>query len=208
MPVAKSAYGVGPDGDAVSSYRVENSRGTVLTMTDFGAIVIAFEVADRDGKRENINLGFGSLEGYMQRHPYFGATVGRYGNRIAGGKFTLDDVEYSLATNNGPNHLHGGIKGFDRYVWKAEIQEDSDAQGIKFSRTSADGEEGFPGNLQVSVVYKLDNNDTLTIEYSATTDKATPVNLTNHCYWNLRGVGDGTALEHTMQLEALVAFDA
>ena len=144
-------------------------------MTDYGAIVVAFEFADKNGTAKNLNLGFSSLDGYLQRHPYFGATVGRYGNRIAGGKFSIDGNEYALATNNGPNNLHGGIVGFDRFVWKTELVEQADSQGIKFSRTSPDGEEGFPGNLEVAVVYTLGNDDSLRIDYSATTDKATPI---------------------------------
>ncbi len=176
--------------------------GTVLKLTDYGAIVVALEVADRNGKRENVTLGFDNLKGYQQRHPYFGATVGRFCNRIAQGKFTLDGKEYTLATNNDPNHLHGGDKGFDRYVWDAEEVEAANGLGIKFSRTSKDGEEGYPGNLSVSVVYFLSNDNELRVEFTATTDAATPVNLTNHSYWNLGGAGSGPVLGHELMLAA------
>lgn len=202
MSIQKESFGTTPDAIEASLYTIRNKQGTVLKMTDYGAIVVAFEFADKNGTAKNLNLGFSSLDGYLQRHPYFGATVGRYGNRIAGGKFSIDGNEYALATNNGTNSLHGGIVGFDRFVWKTELVEQADSQGIKFSRTSPDGEEGFPGNLEVAVVYTLGNDDSLRIDYSATTDKATPINLTNHCYWNLAGVGSGVVDDHELTLAA------
>ena len=185
-------------------YTIENKNGTVLKMIDYGAIVVAVEVADKAGKRENITLGFDKLEGYLGKHPYFGATVGRYGNRIAKGKFTLDGKEYTLATNNAPNHLHGGEKGFDKRMWEVEKvdAEPEEGLGLKFSRMSKDGEEGYQGNLKVSVVYFLGHDDSLKIEYTATTDKATPLNLTNHCYWNLSGAGSGNILDHHLMINA------
>ena len=194
----KTDFGITPDGDAVSVFVFRNAQGTVLRMTDFGAIVTALELADRDGNRANVNLGFASLEGYLRRHPYFGSTVGRVCNRVANGQFQLDGKVYSLATNNGSNHLHGGNKGFDRYVWTTETLPD----GVCFSRTSADGEEGYPGNLDVRVTYRLTEDNELAINYQATTDKPTPINLTNHCYWNLAGVGSGNILDHELTLAA------
>lgn len=201
MSVEETSFGNTPDGEALL-FTVRNANGTTLKMTNFGAIVVAFDVADKAGQVANVNLGFDSIEGYLQRHPYFGATVGRYGNRIAGGKFTIDGTEYSLATNNGPNHLHGGIAGFDRFIWATEVIETADAQGIKFSRMSPDGEEGYPGNLSVAVTYLLGNDDSLRIDYEATTDKSTPLNLTNHCYWNLAGVGSGQIHDHELRIHA------
>lgn len=202
MKMEKSVFGNTPDGHAVSLYSIENSKGTVLKMTDYGAIVVALEFADKTGKRQNITLGFDAFEGYLGAHPYFGATIGRYGNRIAKGRFTLDGHEYTLATNNAPNHLHGGDKGFDKQMWKVDEVREANAQGLRFTRTSEDGEEGYPGNLQVTVVYTLGNDDSLRIDYRATTDKATPLNLTNHCYWNLSGAGSGTILDHRLKIEA------
>ena len=201
MTVEKQSFGELPEGEA-QLYTLTNTGGTVLRMTNYGAIVVAFEFAGRDGVRKNLNLGFDTLAGYQQRHPYFGATVGRYGNRIANGKFSIDGTEYTLATNNGPHHLHGGDVGFDRYLWDTEILEDADFQALRFSRTSPDGEEGFPGNLEVTVTYTLGNDHSLRIDYVAKTDKATPLNLTNHCYWNLAGVDAGVVTDHELQIEA------
>lgn len=202
MKMEKAAFGKTPDGKAVSLYTIENSKGTVLKMTDYGAIVVAVEFADKHGKKENITLGFDEFEGYLGAHPYFGATVGRYGNRIARGKFTLEGEQYTLATNNAPNHLHGGDKGFDKRMWVAEEARKGNSLGLTFKRVSEDGEEGYPGNLRVAVTYLLGEDDSLRIDYAATTDKATPLNLTNHCYWNLSGAGSGTILDHQLQIEA------
>ena len=202
MTLERSSFGKTAAGEAASLFTCRNDHGTVLKLTDFGAIVVALEVADRNGKRENITLGFDTLSGYEQRHPYFGATVGRYCNRIAQGKFVLGGQEYTLATNNAPNHLHGGDKGFDRFVWNSAEVRTADAVGVKFSRTSPAGEEGYPGNLQVTVTYSLTNADELRIEFTASTDAATPVNLTNHCYWNLAGVGSGTVLGTELEIMA------
>jgi aldose 1-epimerase len=147
-------------------------------------------------------LGYPTLDGYLKPHPYFGAIVGRVGNRIAKGKFTLEGVTYKLATNDGENHLHGGIKGFDKVVWNAEPVREDSAVGVKFSYLSKDGEEGYPGNLSCAVTYWLTNNNELKIEYQATTDKATPVNLTHHSYFNLAGQGQGDILNHQLEILA------
>ena len=202
MSFQTSDFGKSNDGSPVSLYTLTNQHGFVVKLTDFGAIVVSVEVPDRNGKIDNINVGFNSLEGYLQDHPFFGATVGRYCNRIANGKFTLDGETYSLATNNGPHHLHGGDIGFDKYIWDVERIENSDGVGIRFSRTSLDGEEGYPGTLQVTAFYFLSNNNELKVEFTAETDKATPLNLTNHCYWNLDGVQAGSIRNHELLIEA------
>jgi aldose 1-epimerase len=202
MKVEKTSFGKTADGHEVSLFTCTNANKLVLKMIDYGAIVVAMETPDRNGKFANINLGFQDLKGYLERHPYFGSTVGRYCNRIAKGKFTLNGKEYTLAVNNPPNHLHGGEKGFDKQMWKAAEIKTPDAVGVKFTRRSPDGEEGYPGNLDVSVTYTLTNENELKIEFTATTDKATPVNLTNHNYWNLAGAGSGTILEQELTLQA------
>jgi aldose 1-epimerase len=202
MSIAKTSFGKTEDGQEIDLYTCTNANGLVVKLTNYGAIVVSVETPDRDGKLANITLGFDKLDGYLQRHPYFGATVGRYCNRIAKGKFTLDGQEYTLAANNGENHLHGGVAGFDKQVWKAEEVKTDDGVGIKFTRRSVDGEEGYPGNLDAVVTYTLTNANELRMEFSATTDKATPCNLTNHNYWNLAGVGSGTNENHELQLES------
>ena len=195
-------FGTLPSGEEVTCFTLINDRGTVVKLIDYGAIVTSVETIDRDGKRENITLGFKNLEGYLQRHPYFGATVGRYCNRIANGQFELDGQKYSLAKNNGENSLHGGERGFDRVSWKSEKFENAEEVGVIFTYESPDGEEGYPGTLRTTARYSLTHKNELRMEFMATTDKTTTVNLTNHCYWNLRGAGDGTVLEHSLQLEA------
>jgi aldose 1-epimerase len=202
MTVKKTDFGKTSDGTAASLYTCTNDHGVIVKLTDYGATVVSVETPDRAGKPANINLGFDSVAGYEGHGAYFGCVVGRYGNRIAQGKFTLDGKTYTLATNNGENHLHGGAKGFNRYVWKSEPIEREGEVGVKFSRTSPDGEEGYPGNLQVTVEYTLNNDNELKIDYTATTDKPTVVNLTNHCYWNLAGAGSGTVLDHVLLLAA------
>jgi aldose 1-epimerase len=202
MRVTVESFGQLADGRAVKLFTCRNENGLVLKLTDYGAIVVAFEVPDRDGNPANINLGFSELEGYLQRHPYFGSTVGRYCNRIAGGKFTLDGQEYNLAKNNGENHLHGGLIGFDRVLWNAEVVEAENAAGVRFTYRSPDGDEGYPGNLDVSATYLLTADDELQVEFQASSDQATPVNLTNHCYWNLAGAGRGDILAHEATIEA------
>ena len=202
MNITKSAFGKTKDGTEVSLFTCTNANGLVMKVMTYGATVVSMETPDKAGKLANIQLGFPTLEGYLQRHPYFGSTVGRYGNRIAKGKFSIDGKEYSLATNNGPNHLHGGKVGFDAVVWNAEEVKTGDSVGVKFTYKSKDGEEGYPGNLSVTVVYSLTTNNEMKIDYSATTDKATVVNLTNHCYWNLGGAGSGDILKTQLTLMA------
>lgn len=202
MSVEKTQFGTLPDGRQVELYTCTNANGLTLKMMTYGAIVVAVETPDREGELENITLGFDSLEPYLERHPYFGATVGRYCNRIAKGKFTLNGTQYTLAVNNGPNHLHGGENGFDRVLWNAEPIQRDDAVGVRMTYRSKDGEEGYPGNLDVTAIYTLNNDNELAIEFEAKTDKATPVNLTNHNYWNLSGAGDGKIYDHQLKLAA------
>jgi len=202
MSVEKTVFGKTSEGVEVDLYTCTNANGVVLKMTNYGATTVSLEVPDRDGKMANITMGFDSLDGYLGKHPYFGATVGRYCNRIAKGKFTLDGQEYTLATNNGPNHLHGGNVGFNKVVWDAEPFETETGVGVKFTYLSKDGEEGYPGSLNATAVYTLTNDDELVVEFTATTDKPTPVNLTNHNYWNLGGEGTGTIRDHVLEIPA------
>jgi aldose 1-epimerase len=174
----------------------------------YGATLVSLEVPDRTGKAGDIVLGYEALEGYLKNSPYFGSIVGRYGNRISKGKFVLDGVTYKLAANNGENHLHGGIKGFDKVVWKAEPLREPGSVAVRFIYLSRDGEEGYPGNLAVAVVYSLSNDNELKISYEATTDKATPVNLTHHSYFNLAGEGDVTGHELMINADAYTPVDS
>ena len=203
MSISTDSFGKTPDGQRVALYTLTNANGIRARITNYGAILVSLEVPDRDGKLADITLGYDTLDGYLTRHPYFGATVGRYANRIGAAKFKLNDVEYQLAANNGPNHLHGGIKGFDKVVWKAEeTKANNDEAMVKLSYLSKDGEEGYPGNLACTVTYTLTKNDELKINYEAETDKATVINLTNHSYWNLAGQGNGDILSHELMLNA------
>ncbi|MCI0537609.1 MAG: galactose mutarotase [Verrucomicrobiales bacterium] len=198
MKIQKTPFGKMPDGIAVDLYTLRNSQGTLVKVTTYGAIITEIHTPDRTGKPANIALGFDNLDQYLKGHPYFGAIAGRVANRIAKGKFALDGKEYTLAVNNGPNHLHGGLKGFDKKLWKAEPVQATDGAALKLTCTSPDGEEGYPGHLTVTVVYTLTDKNELKMEYTATTDKATPINLTNHTYFNLAGSGD--VLDHELTL--------
>jgi len=200
MKIDISDFGTTPDGQKVALYTLTNSAGNVVQLTNYGAIITKVEVPDRAGQRANVMLSFPKLEGYLERHPYFGATVGRYANRIAGGRFQIDGKTYSLVTNNGPNHLHGGTIGFDKKVWTAETQQTDQALKVIFRTFSPDGEEGYPGRLDITAEYTWSNNNELTFTFVATTDKATVVNLTNHGYWNLSGAGHGNILGTELQL--------
>jgi len=202
MGITKRPFGKTEDGTEVDQYVLTNGKGLTVKVITYGAMITAVEVPDRDGKVENVTLFRDSLEDYVAGHPYFGCAVGRYANRIAKGKFTLDGTEYTLATNNGPNHLHGGEKGFDKHVWKAKPIEEEGSVGVKFRLVSPDGDEGYPGTLTATVTYTVTADDELTMSYTAKTDKPTVVNLTNHAYWNLAGAGSGDVLRHKLMLNA------
>jgi aldose 1-epimerase len=200
--IQKIDFGKTPDGTPVDLYVLTNAKGTVAKIMTYGAILTELHVADRDGKLEDVVLGFDDLKDYLAGHPMYGATVGRVANRIAKGRFTLDGKEYKLAVNSGPNAIHGGRKGFDKVVWKAEALSKPDGVAVQFNYRSRDGEEGYPGNLSTTVTYTLTNDNELKITYAAATDKPTPVNLTNHSYFNLAGGGLGDVLGHELMLAA------
>ena len=201
MSVHKELFGNTPEGVAVDLYTLTNSKGLRVKIMTYGATIISVETPDRKGKIENVTLSLDNLHEYLKGHPFFGSTVGRYANRIAKGKFTLDGKQYTLATNNNENHLHGGVKGFDKAVWKAESLETADAVAVVFTHVSPDGDEGYPGKLNAKVTYSLTNDNELKMEYEATTDRPTIVNLTNHTYWNLTGATDDV-LGHQLTLNA------
>ena len=192
------------DFDDIKLYTLKNENGVTVKVTNYGAIITSILVPDRDGTLADIALGYDRVEDYINAvdKPYFGAIVGRYGNRIANGSFKIGKEEYSLATNNGANHLHGGIIGFDKVVWDAEPIEGDGWTGVRLKYLAKDKEEGYPGNLNVTVTYRLTNDNQLKVDYYATTDKATPVNLTQHTYFNLKGEGNGTILDHELMLNA------
>jgi aldose 1-epimerase len=195
-------YGTTSDGRVVHEYTLTNANGMGVTVITFGGIITSIKVPDRNGAMANIVLGLASLKDYETVSPYFGAITGRYANRIAKAKFTLEGQTYSLAVNDGPNSLHGGKVGFDKRVWAAREVKGADGAGLELTYLSQDGEEGYPGNLNVSVVYTLTDENELKIDYTATTDKPTVVNLTNHSYFNLLGEGMGTIYEHTLWINA------
>lgn len=190
------------DFDSIRLYTLKNASGVQVKVTNYGATITSITTPDRDGNFADIALGYNRVEDYINAvdKPYFGAVVGRYGNRINQGRFTLDGEPYELACNNGKNHLHGGVIGFDKVVWTAEASSESNK--LRLSYRAKDGEEGYPGNLDIEVVYHLTDGDELVVSYIATTDKATPVNLTQHTYFNLRGEGAGTILDHQLMLNA------
>ena len=198
--VKTEAYGTLPDGGKVTQYTLKNANGISVSIINYGGILTQVNVPDRNGKAANVTLGFDSLDGYLGPDPYFGALVGRYGNRIAKGQFTLDGKTYKLATNNGANHLHGGKVGFNDRLWQAEPTTVDGAPALKVTYVSENGEEGYPGELTSEVVYSLNDKNELKIDYTATTTAATPINLTNHAYWNLAGEGSGTILDHVLTL--------
>ena len=199
----KTVFGRLPDGRNADLYTLRNEKGMEVKITNYGGTIVSCTAPDRNGTYADVVLGCDSLAGYLRGTPYFGALVGRYGNRIAKGKFTLDGVTYSLATNNIGNHLHGGITGFDKVLWTASAVENSGANpALKLTYLSKDGEEGYPGNLPVEVVYTLQSDNALKIEYTATTDKKTVVNLTNHAYFNLADAGKSDILGHELLLKA------
>ena len=195
--IQRTAFGKLSDGTAAELFRLRNANGLVAKITNYGATITELHVPDRNGNLGDVVLGFDNLAQYLQGHPCFGATVGRVANRIARGRFVLDGKTYALAINSGPNHIHGGIKGFDKVVWQAAPQKGA---AVKFAYTSPDGEEGYPGTLSVEVTMSLTDANELRLDYGAATDKPTPVNLTNHSYFNLAGRGD--VLAHELMLAA------
>jgi aldose 1-epimerase len=201
--VKKVDFGKTREGMSVDLFVLTNAKGAVAKIMTYGAIITELHVPDRDGKSDDVELGFDNLEQYLAGHPCFGATIGRVTNRIGKARFTLDGKEYQLVANSGPNSIHGGKKGFDKVVWKGEPAESQEGPAVKMTYLSADGEEGYPGNLSVAVVFTLTNENALKLEYTATTDKPTPVNLTNHSYFNLAGAKSGSdVLEHELMLAA------
>ncbi|MEJ7712806.1 MAG: aldose epimerase family protein [Pyrinomonadaceae bacterium] len=192
----KQAFGKTADGEAVDLYTLTNSKGMEVQITNYGGIIVSLKTPDRAGKAGDVVLGFESLDGYLKPHPFFGALVGRYANRIAKGVFKLNNTEYKLAQNNNGNHIHGGPRGFDKRVWKAREV----AEMLELVYASKDGEEGYPGNLTTTVTYQLTDANELKISYSASTDKDTIINLTNHSYFNLAGTGD--VLGHEVMINA------
>ena len=200
--IMKESFGSTTEGKKADLFTLTNSNGLVAKITNYGCIVTELHVPDRDGKFTDIVLGFDNLDDFIKDTPYFGAVVGRYGNRIAKGKFTLNGKEYSLAVNNGENHLHGGLKGFDKVLWDAQEMHTDNGPALKLTYLSADGEEGYPGNLSCTVIYTLTNKNELKISYEAQTDKPTPINLTHHSYFNLAGHDAGDILAHEIMIDA------
>lgn len=199
--IKKQAFGTVPEG-RVDLYTMTNSRGMEVRAMNYGGIIVSLRVPDKKGVLADVVLGFDTLDAYLNNKPYFGAIIGRYANRIANGKFTLNGAGYRLARNNGMNSLHGGLKGFDKVLWRGEQFENNQGIGVVFTYTSKNGEEGYPGNLKAKVTYTLTDQSELQIEYQATTDEATPVNLTNHSYFNLVSEGNGDILKHNLILNA------
>lgn len=192
------------DFSSIKLYKMKNAHGMEVHVTNYGAIITSILVPDRQGKLGDVALGYNDVSGYINAvdKPYFGAIVGRYGNRIAKGKFTIDGTEYTLATNNGPNALHGGIIGFDKVVWDAQVPTDVEDPSVVLTYTAKDREEGYPGNLKIQVTYRLTPDNEIVVDYLATTDQPTPVNLTQHTYFNLKGEGQGDILGHELKLHA------
>jgi aldose 1-epimerase len=201
--ITMKPYGKMPkDGPTVDEYTMTNKNGMTMKVITLGGIVTEIHVPDKNGKMADVCLGCSNLEEYLEGHPFFGSIVGRVGNRIAKGKFTLNGKEYTLAVNNGPNHLHGGTKGFDKKVWKARPDPEKEVPTLVLDYRSKDGEEGYPGDLDVEITYRLLDTNAWEITYVAKTDKPTPVNLTQHCYFNLAGHDSGTILDHLLQIDA------
>jgi len=200
--LSEKLWGAMPDGAQIRLYTFRNAAGTETSIANYGGRVIKFKTADRDGRAADIVLGFDDLDGYLGKNPYFGALVGRYANRIGNAEFTLNGETYKLAQNNGPNALHGGLKGFDKVAWKAEQVSSPDGPALRLDYVSADGEEGYPGTLAVNVTYALTEGNELRIDYRATSDKVTVLNLTNHSYFDLAGQGTGKILDHVVTIDA------
>jgi len=202
MAVTQSTFGAMPDGTKIDLFTLTNAHGVEVRVITYGAVIVSIKAPDRRGHFDDIVTGFDTLDGYLTRSRYFGAVVGRYGNRIANGRFTLDGKTYELATNNGKNHLHGGLRGFDKVVWAGSTVERDGNSGVALTYVSRDGEEGYPGTLNATVTYTLTARNELIVDYAATTDRATPINLTNHSYFNLAGDGHGDILQHVLTIDA------
>jgi aldose 1-epimerase len=202
MGLQKLAFGQTPDGNQVDLYTLTNAAGMEVRITTYGATVVSLAVPDRNGKPADVVLGYDSLKDYIAGRYYFGCVAGRYANRIAAGRFALHGTQFRLATNEGGNHLHGGLRGFDKMVWQAQEFEDDAGTGLRFSYLSPDGEEGYPGNLACTVSYALGAANELKIDYRAVTDAPTIVNLTSHAYFNLAGAGSGDVLSHELMINA------
>jgi len=207
MPIAQTRVTLAPfartpDDQNVDVVTLRNQNGIEIRVMTYGATILSIKTPDKSGQLDDITLGFDSFAPYVDKSPYFGAIVGRYGNRIAKGKFTLDGRTYTLATNNGPNHLHGGTKGFDKRIWTADPFQNASGVGVKLTYVSADGEEGYPGQLTARVTYTLADDNRLIVDYDATTDKATVLNLTQHTYWNLAGAKANDILGHVLMINA------
>lgn len=200
--VTNSGFGKMEDGTAIALYTLTNSNGLSMQVMNYGGIIVSLKVPDKDGNMDDIVLGYDSLQPYVQNNPYFGALIGRYGNRIAKGKFSLDGKTYSLDQNNFGNHLHGGSHGFDKRVWAIREEDSPKGVALKLTYRSPDGEEGYPGNLEATVIYTLTDDNTLEIDYRATTDEKTIVNLTNHAYFNLGGTRSPDILSHELMIDA------
>jgi len=200
LSIKQEGFGKSPDGALVDLFTLTNANGLIVKITNFGGVITEIHAPDKNGVFANISLGFDKIEPYYKDSPFFGALIGRFGNRIANGKFTLDGKIITLDTNNGQNHLHGGFIGFDKVLWNASSFETEESVGVTLKYLSVDGDQGYPGNLHVTVVYELTNNNEIVVKYHAVTDKATPVNLTQHAYFNLAGKGD--VLNHEIMINA------
>jgi aldose 1-epimerase len=198
----REPFGTMPEGQDIESFTLRNATGIEMQVINFGAIITSLRVPDRDGNFDDVVLGYDNLDDYLGDHPHFGAVIGRYGNRIGNSRFELDGEVYELTPNEGDNHVHGGDRGFDRVVWDAEPFERAGERGVVFTYVSVDGEEGYPGTLTARVTYTLTDRDEVIFDYYATTDQATPVNLTQHSYFNLAGHGSGDILGHELELTA------
>ena len=207
MKIETTPFGETNDGQAAHRYTITNAKGHQISLTDFGATLMEVVVPDRDGKLANVNLCFDTLGPYLQRHPYFGSTVGRFCNRIAEGKFSIDGKAYQVTLNAGKHHLHGGKIGFDHVMWKAAPYQTETSAGVRFTHVSPDGTEGYPGTVTAVADYSFNDNDELTMTFEATTDAPTHVNLTNHSYWNLHGALSGTAMAHVATIRADHSLD-
>ncbi|MCX7841574.1 MAG: galactose mutarotase [Clostridia bacterium] len=200
MGIEKKLYGRTNEGKEVFLFTLKNSGGAAVEITNFGGIIVSILVPDKKGRFDDVSLGYDSLEPYMEPGPYFGAIIGRYANRIENSEFEINGITYHLAANDGKNHLHGGLKGFDKVIWHPQIVQSSEGECLELTYKSADGEENYPGNLDVKVIYTLTEDNAIKIEYFAETDKDTVVNLTNHAYFNLSGHASGDILKHKLKI--------